>query len=109
MDGNSISVYSEFGERRADVVLLGGPEDVVVDETVVAEEGELVLHILEQTADEGGEMDDVRRLMLVEDGHRLLEIAQVPVLGAEEDPRFLCVQFPETRTDRLRLDNVLDR
>ena len=61
-------------------MLFGGPEDVVVDETVVAEEGELVLHILEQPADEGGEVDHVRRLVLGEDGHRLREVTQVPVL-----------------------------
>ena len=90
-------------------MLFGGPEDVVVDETVVAEEGELVLHILEQTADEGGEVDDVRRLVLLEDGQRRRETAQVPVLGAQEDPRFVAVQFPKPRPERLRLDYVLDR
>lgn len=49
-------------------------QDVVVDQEVIAEEGELVLHIAEEATDEGGEVDDVRRLVLVEDGLGRVEI-----------------------------------
>lgn len=56
-------------------MFLGCPHDVVVDEAVVAQKGEFVLHVFEEASDEGGEVDDVRRLVLVKDGHRLLEVS----------------------------------
>lgn len=57
------------------LVLFSSPENVVVNETVVPEESELVLHIFEQSSYERGEVDHVRRLVLVKDGHGCLEVS----------------------------------
>lgn len=39
-------------------------EHVVVDEDILAEKSKLVLHVLEQTAHESREVDNMRRLVL---------------------------------------------
>lgn len=48
-------------------------ENIVVNEEVVAKEGEFVLHVGKEPADQSGEMDHVRRLVFVEDGLSLLK------------------------------------
>lgn len=51
--------------------LLGAPQKVVVHQVVVTVKVELVLHVLEQTADHGGQVDDMRRLVFLEERFRI--------------------------------------
>lgn len=48
-------------------------KNVVVNEQVVAQEGELVLHVGEQATDQGSKVDHVCRLVFVKDGLGLFE------------------------------------
>lgn len=109
-------------------MLLCGPENVVVDEAVVAKERQLVLHVLEETSDESGEVDDMGGLVLVKDGGRVGEgpggggvrergplrrvtlpySPQVSVLGAEKDPLLPRGRLSVPAPDRLVLDNKLE-
>lgn len=43
--------------------LVRGLEDIVVDSDIVAQESQFVLHVLEETSDEGSKMNDMRRLV----------------------------------------------
>jgi hypothetical protein len=49
-------------------------------------EFDLVLEIPEEPADEGGEVDDVRRALLLEDRERRRAVAEVPLARREENP-----------------------
>ena len=49
-------------------------QDVIVDQEVVAQEGQLVFHVPEETANERCEVDDVRRLVLLKYGLCRVEI-----------------------------------
>jgi len=60
--------------------------DVVVDECVLAVELNLLGQVGEQTADLGGEVDDVGGLELGEDGVGVGPYAEVTVLGGKVDP-----------------------
>lgn len=57
------------------LVLLCGPQDVVIDEAIVAQKGELVLHVFEETPDQSGEMYNLSGLILFKDSQGLFEIS----------------------------------
>lgn len=60
------------GEKETYVVFFRCPHDVVIDQTVVPQECQLVLHVLEQSTDESCQVDDMSRLVLLKDGEGLL-------------------------------------
>lgn len=67
-----------YAVRSTHFSLVSAMKDIIVDEEVVAEVGELVLHISEKSADDSCEVDDMRGLVLVE--YRF-GLAHVPALG----------------------------
>ena len=52
-------------KRPSYLVLEGALEDVVINLDVLPEEIDLVLHVLEEPADHGGQVNDVRGLVLL--------------------------------------------
>jgi hypothetical protein len=52
--------------------VLGGLEDIVADEQVIAKEIKLVLHVLEETTDKSGQVNDMGRLVLFKDSLSIL-------------------------------------
>lgn len=56
-------------------------QDVIVDEQVVAEESELVLHVGEQTAYERCEVNNVCWLVFVENGFRGCKVPMIASAG----------------------------
>lgn len=53
----------QAGDELLHMGLVRCLEDVIVDSNVVAQEGQLVLHILEEASDERGKMDNMRGLV----------------------------------------------
>jgi hypothetical protein len=87
-----------------------GPEYVIIDPEIIAEEGSVVFDVSEEAADESGEMDDMGRLVGIEDAERLVQFAEVTVhVSGEEDPLLLHAPPPESGSHWLRLDDVLQR
>ena len=103
-------------------------QDIIVYEEVVAEVGELVLHVPVETSDVGSKMNDMRRLVLVKDslrlGHipvssehcfsalpfparQLLDRPEVAILARQEDPLLVVVPLAKSAADWLVLQNPL--
>mmetsp|Transcript_1805 Transcript_1805/g.4462 ORF Transcript_1805/g.4462 Transcript_1805/m.4462 type:complete len:345 (-) Transcript_1805:75-1109(-) len=104
----------QHADQLLDLVDAAAFHDVVVDEDVDAEEFHLLGHVGEESTDHGGQMDDVRRLVLLEDGLRRLAVAEVAILGTQEDPCLVAarigggvLRFPFLLD--VRLDAVSDK
>jgi hypothetical protein len=55
---------------NSNLVFVGGMENIVVDEKVVSQKVKLVLHVLEQSAHHGSQVNNMRRLVFVKDSFR---------------------------------------
>lgn len=55
-----------LGEKVPYASFIRALQHVVVYQKIIAEIGELALHVSEESADEGSEMNDVRRLVSIE-------------------------------------------
>ena len=91
-------------------------QHVVVDEKVVAQEGELVLHVLEQSSDERGEVNDcevswcpsrreltVGRLVLLED---LLRGIEIPAELSERDRLSARLRLPSLEERKIHFSSA---
>ena len=52
-------------------------QDIVVDQEIVTQKGELVLHIGKETSNECSEMNDMGRLVFLKDGFGLSKVSVV--------------------------------
>jgi len=94
----------EARDELGDLVLVRGFEDVVVDEEVVAEEGELLSHVSEETSDwEGEERPSAQ--------HREVSIGDMEKLRrewlretSEDEPRAASWREEEERKEKGQLD-----
>lgn len=49
-------------------------KDIIIDQEIVSQVGELVLHVAEQATNVGGQMDDMGRLILFKDSFGLRHV-----------------------------------
>mmetsp|Transcript_39273 Transcript_39273/g.97260 ORF Transcript_39273/g.97260 Transcript_39273/m.97260 type:complete len:202 (-) Transcript_39273:53-658(-) len=86
--------------KLLDTSLVALLENIVVHHDVVPPKLHLMLHVRKQASNLSSQVDDVSRLVLLEDGGRLDGVGQVPVLAAQEHPRLA--------SGLLSLDHLLD-
>ena len=77
---------TEKGDQFLDLVNAAALHNVVIDENILAKEFDLLAHVGKQTSDLGSQVDHVSGLLRFENGFGGFSIAQITVLGREEDP-----------------------